>query len=418
MTGGSIRKDDESGRWFFVIDLPRVEGKKRRQVWRGGFKTKREAQAALDAHKAERAHGLNVDPSRITVGAYLLDHWLPSIPGRVRPTTVDSYERITRTRIVPLLGPIVLQKLERAAVQRWVNELVGQALAPKTIKNAVMVLHKALDDAIEAGLLARNPASRLRALPTVEKPAPKVWSAAQVGTFLAATSGDRLAPMWRLLATTGCRRGEALGLRWEHVDLDAGTVTIIGQRTIAGGRVIEGQTKSRAGARTIALDPATVEALRTWRRQQAAERLMMGAGWQGTDLVFTNPDGGGIWPERVTVEFQRTARQLGLAPIGPHGLRHSAATAMVAAGVSPRVVQQRLGHANVGITLDLYTHVLPSHDRDATNALGAALDATTREASVRFAASGDTFPLVRDVGRQGLEPCTLGLKVPCSSRMS
>jgi integrase len=123
----------------------------------------------------------------------------------------------------------------------------------------------------------------------------------------------------------------------------------------------------------IALDEETIAVLKAWRRQQAKERLLMRAGWLDTDLVFTHPDGTGLWPQMVTRKFKETAGRLGVPQIGLHGLRHSAATYLISSGVNPRVVQQRLGHAHVSITLGLYTAVLPAHDQDAALALASAV---------------------------------------------
>jgi integrase len=192
--------------------------------------------------------------------------------------------------------------------------------------------------------------------------------------FLDASASERLGPLWRFIASTGCRRGETLGLMWDDVDLDAGTATITRQRAIAGGTVVESAPKTKAGARAVALDAGTVVARRAWRATQNSERLAMGVGWPAANVVFTHPDGTGLWPQMVTARFRRLAGDLGLPAIGVHGLRHSAATWMIAAGVNPRVVQQRLGHAHVAVTLALYTHVLPGHDREAADALGRALD--------------------------------------------
>lgn len=186
--------------------------------------------------------------------------------------------------------------------------------------------------------------------------------------------GDRLGPLWRFLIATGTRRGEALGLRWSDVDLDGSAVAVRRSRVVAGGRVVEGSTKTRAGERSIALDADTVAVLRSWRSTQAAERLLMGTGWRNdVGLVFTQPDGAPLYPQSVTATFKRLAVELGLPTIGVHGLRHSSATMMVASGISPKVVSQRLGHANVSITLDTYSHVLPAHDQAAADFIGRSL---------------------------------------------
>jgi integrase len=223
-------------------------------------------------------------------------------------------------------------------------------------------------------LVNRNVASRPKGLPPATKRTPRTWTAEQVGEFLRSTANDRLAPLWRFFAVTGCRRGEALGLRWAEVDLDGGTATIVRQRTIAGGSVVEGAPKTGAGARTVALDAGTIGQLRSWRSAQAAERLLMGAGWANTGLVFTHADGRGLWPQTVTRRFGQLSETAGLPSIGVHGLRHSVATHLIARGVNPRVVQQRLGHAHVSVTLGLYTHVLPAHDREAAASLADAID--------------------------------------------
>jgi len=222
--------------------------------------------------------------------------------------------------------------------------------------------------------VSRNAAARPKGLPPARRPAPRAWSPDQLRTFLHGAAGDRLFPLWRLIAVTGCRRGEVLGLRWSEVDLEGGLITIMRQRAIAGGSVVEGAPKTNAGARTVALDEKTIAVLRSWRRLQSEERLFIGAGWLDTQLVFTHPDGSGLWPQMVTARFRAQAEALDLPLIGLHGLRHTAASAMIAAGVNPGVVQQRLGHAHVSVTLGLYTHVLPGHDEDAVALLARTID--------------------------------------------
>jgi integrase len=372
---GVVRRDEQRGTWFFIVDVPSPDGQ-RRQMKRRGFRTKKIAEDELNKIRDNVTRGLHVDPNTVTVREYLTGTWLPSLATTVRPSTRDTYERLVRVHIFPALGGVKLQKLERVRVRRWVDHL-AERMSAKSARNVHGILTKALNDAVDLGLVGRNVAAKIT-LPRVERGAPRAWSAAQVGTFLDAVAGERLYPLWRLLATTGCRRGEAVGLRWADVNLDAGTATITHQRTMAGGRVVEGSPKTRAGARTVALDPGTVAALKAWRAQQSAERLAMGAGWPDNGLVFTHADGGGLWPQMVTARFKSIAIELDLPLIGVHGLRHSAATWMIGAGVSPKLVQQRLGHADVSVTLGLYSHVMPGHDADAAAALAAALDASRR----------------------------------------
>ncbi len=196
------------------------------------------------------------------------------------------------------------------------------------------------------------------------------WSAAQLGRFIEATASEREAAWWRLLATTGMRRGELLGLRWADVDLDAGRLTIRQTVTMVGNSPAQGTPKSRAGLRMVALDAGTVAVLRAWLAQ-AAERLVMGAGWQGGDMLVTEADGSAVHPQVFTRRFGVLTRRAGLPTIRLHDVRHSYATAALGAGVPVKVLSQRIGHADVAVTLRVYAHVLPGDDEAA-----AALAAT------------------------------------------
>ena len=385
MSAGSVLRDPERGTWTVVLSVTAGDG--RRQLRRRGFKTKREAVEALDHLRAEARTGIAPTSARVTVGVYLAA-WLAAQQRRLRPSTWAQYRSYVNAHVVPHLGGILLKDLGKADVAAWIEVLVREpvrshrqpisspkTLAPKTVRIIHSLLVKALNDAVDDEIIVRNVALRPSGLPGAERSTVRAWTPAQVSQFLTAVAGDRLAPLWRLIAVTGMRRGEAVGLRWRDVDLVEGVATICWQRTTVGGRVHEGPPKTTAGNRTVALDDSTVAIMKAWKRQQSAERLVMGAGWPAHDLVFTNADGGAVWPNRPTAEFAKHAAALGFPPIGVHGLRHSAATMMMAAGVNPKVVQQRLGHAHVSITLNLYTHVMPGHDRAAVDGLAKALDA-------------------------------------------
>lgn len=400
---GSVKRDPATGLWRFVVDLTPPGAAKRRQVFRRGFKTKREALEELDKLRTQLRTGSYVEPSKLTVEGFLRDRWLPTLSAKVRPTTADTYRVLTEKHLIPRLGSVLLQHLDRAMVARWITDLSASGLSAKSVRNVCGVLTKAIADAVELELVSRNVAEKMKGLPTVEQRPPRAWSADQLAQFLQATAGEELGSLWRFIATTATRRGEALGLRWVDVDLEAGTVAITRQRTLAAGRIVEGVPKTRSGARTVAIDPGTIEVLRARKAEQAEHRLRMGAGWPKHDLVFTRADGAGYWPQSVTAEFKIRAAELGLPGIGVHGLRHTAATWMIANGVNPRVVQQRLGHANVSVTMSLYVHVLPGHDRDAAEALSAAL-AKPREHPVIRRLPAAVNDLVIEVGRLGLEP--------------
>lgn len=175
------------------------------------------------------------------------------------------------------------------------------------------------------------------------------------------------------MMTTGLRRGEVLGLRWSDLDLDAATVSIRSTRIRYGSTIATSTPKTARGNRTIALGPATVAALRVWRRTQAADRLLIGSSWQDTGLVVTIADGSAPNPEAFSNLFQKLVKRAGLRPIRLHDLRHSYATSALASGVPVKVVSQRIGHADVGVTLKVYAHVMPGDDEDAARRADALL---------------------------------------------
>jgi integrase len=357
-----------------VFDVPTVDGT-RKQVRRRGFATRKAAEADMRDRMAEAKGGALVKPTRDTLGQYLENVWLPRVDRDTRPTTADTYRRLVRKHVLPYLGGAVLQALDEEAVANWIDELRAAGLSPKSVRNIHGVLSSALSVAMSPSLrlVNRNVAKGADNLPDVPKRRNRAWTAEQLQRFLAHVDDDRLGALWRLMVVTGMRRGEVLGLRWADVDLERRTITVTNQRAIAGGRVVEGAPKTDAGARTTSLDAATVASLRAWKRDQNAERLLMGAGWAPGDYVFTHATGEPLWPQTVTAQFKRHAEALGLPTIGVHGLRHSAATWMLAKGISPKVVAQRLGHSHVSTTLQIYSHVLPAHDQEAADSFAAAL---------------------------------------------
>ena len=242
----------------------------------------------------------------------------------------------------------------------------GGPLSAKTVYNAHSSLRKALNDGVRLQVLLRNPATAARP-PKRTKPEMATWTATELGAFLAGVEDDPLHAAYVLIATTGMRRGEAMGLRWQDVDLDAGFVRIRQTLTTVNDQLVFDTTKTDKSRRRISLDESTVAALRRHRARQAEDRLLVGEGWDDSnDLVFTQADGTPVHPDRWTRAFKRHVKRLVLPELrGPHSLRHTWATLALEAGVHPKVVSERLGHSTIAITLDTYSHVVEGMDADA-----------------------------------------------------
>ncbi len=250
-----------------------------------------------------------------------------------------------------------------------------EGLTPSTVTAVHVVLHKALGAAVRWGRLPRNPAD-LADPPRVPSAPDEVetWSASTLRSFLAATTDDRLHALGVLLATTGMRRGEGLGLRWQDVDLDAGRLRVVQTILSINGKLLTGEPKTAKGRRPIALDPSTVVVLQEHRKRMLEERMLIGADFSDDGLVFHRPDGSCLRPETVSATFLRRQQKLEMPRLTLKGLRHTWATLALEQGIHPRVVQERLGHSTIAITLGIYSHVAPTlHDEAAEQVAGLIL---------------------------------------------
>jgi integrase len=374
---GGTRRHGKAWGWFFSAPDPATG--RRRFYSKNGFPTRKAAQEALSAELARFHKGAFVEPSKLTVEAFLLDQWLPAVEGRLRRSTRANYQTNLKVHILPALGALKLQRLTAPRIAAFYSQLLaggrrdGKGLAPKTVRNVHALLHRALKDAARWGYVPHNRADDVDA-PHGVSPERQVWAPEQLRAFLTHVRDDRLYALWLLVATTGMRRAELAGLRWADIDFPRARLTPRLPRVVVNYQVHASDTKTASGRRALALDPATLEALRDHRRRQAEERAVVGIP-AGNDLVFTWPDGRPLHPDLITDWFQRHAKRVvwqqdgtqkvGLPSIRLHDVRHSYATAALAAGIPAKIVSQRLGHANVQITLDTYSHVIPGLDEQA-----------------------------------------------------
>jgi len=362
--------------WSYVVDVGRGSDGERKQRKKGGFATRRDAQRALRELLNTVDDGSYADPSSLTVGGYLTDRWLPVMqPPRLAASTWASYRYEIGHRAVPALGAVKLQQLEPSQLDAFYARLLreggagSKSLSQRTVRYLHTILGRAFKDAITWGLLSTNPADR--ATPPTQRAAERdraemrTWTAEQLRAFLDHVAGDRLFIGWLLAASTGMRRGEVLGLRWDDVDLDNNILSVRQALVMAGSAVQTSNPKTPRSRRTIDLDTRTVRELLGWRAKQNADRLRWGALWHDHGMVVTREDGTWVRPDSWTATFDRHVRRTGLPRLRLHDLRHTHATLLLKAGVPPKVVSERLGHSSVAFTLDTYAHVVPGMQADA-----------------------------------------------------
>lgn len=255
------------------------------------------------------------------------------------------------------------------------NRSRSAGLGPTTVRNVHVIVKAALRQAVRWQRIARNPAEFVDPPSPARKRQVKAWPAEVLAEFLdrAQADDDRHAALWTFVATTGMRRGEVLGLRWSDLDLEDGSATIVQTIVAVAHAPVVSEPKTDAGHRRVALDAHTVDVLRRHRTTQLEERLRLGAGFTDHGLVFCAVDGAPLHPERVSREFDRRVERWGLPRIPLHGLRHTWATLAMRAGVPARVVQERLGHSHVSVTLGIYSHVQPGQDAEAAELVAGML---------------------------------------------
>jgi integrase len=353
-----------------VVDLPNdpATGKRRQKRITADTRKELEAKAAATIHAAETGF---VEPRSVTFGEFW-KRWCDAKAPTLSPSTARRYRDLGRLHLAMFAG-VKLAKIGPADVQRLYADRLAAGLSGTSVRHLHSVLHCAFDDAVKWGLVARNVCDAANA-PARNRTEMRTWNPAEARAFLAAAAGDDLEALWRMAITTGMRRGELLGLKWSDVDFDANALSV--RRSLSRGdssRLIEREPKTQAGRRRIALSAETIESLRRHRVRQLEYRLAAGIAYEDGDLVFVNPFGKHIHPNTLMRSFARLTQTANLPRIRFHDLRHTSATLLLAEGVHPKIVQERLGHSDIAMTLNRYSHVTPHMQSAAADALETAL---------------------------------------------
>ena len=308
--------------------------------------------------------GNYTQPSKMTLGEYL-KRWLKDyVTPNLAPKTAEWYAYIVHTHIIPALGNITLTQLRPEHLQRYYADKLasgrndGQgALSPQTVRHCHVTIHYALETAMKWGIIMRNPADAVMP-PPIQRKQMQTWNESEVRCFLEEIKKSPYYALFHLLLSSGMRRGEALALRWRDVDLTLCQVYVTRSlQHLKDGTFVFKQPKTARGQRSIALPPATTLVLREHYEKQAEIMSRMGATLKGDDLVFCHSDGTPLQPSSITHAWEKLVKRSGLKYIRLHDARHTHASLMLKQGIHPKIVQERLGHASIQITLDTYSHV-------------------------------------------------------------
>jgi len=376
MSRGNItRRGKSSWRLKFELDGDTIGKRQTRYVTVRGKRS--DAERELTRLLSAADGGTLVEPRKTTVAEYIRT-WLDGAHG-LSAKTLERYRELSEAQIVPHLGAVVLQRLRPSAVQEWHEKLLarggkkGRPLSARTVGHAHRVLHRVLQRAVETEVLARNVASAISP-PTVESDEVEILDADQIALVLERLLGHLLYEISALALATGMRRGELLGLRWTDIDLDSAVVKVERslEETKAGLRFKPPKTKR--GRRSISLPPSAVQVLRDHKIRQLERRISLGLGKLDSDaLVFCEIDGSPMSPRSITGAWRRACVSRKLPLVMLHALRHTHASALIAAGLDVVTISRRLGHANPTVTLNTYAHLFRQTDSVAAEAIEAAM---------------------------------------------
>lgn len=355
--------------WSFTVDIGRDPiTNERKQKTKGGFKTKKEAEKSCAEIIAQVENYTYAEPSKMPLGEFL-KQWLEGKERTLRKVTFDTYTRHCTLHIIPRLGKLELIQLTPLHINKFHIYLEKEkGLSERSILDVHSVLKNALEQAVKWSMIPKNPASLIDR-PKVSKQEIQVWDLDTVTTFLETARKDRTYIAFLLALTTGMRQGEVLGLRWKDVLFDNHTVSV--RQTLQhDGKEFQSDTKTQAGTRSISIDETTAAELQKHRKVIATERIRIGPAYKDHDLVVPTTLGTPYSPRNLLRTFYRLIKDAGVPHISFHDLRHTHATLLLAQGVHPKIVAERLGHTDVRITMNTYSHLLPNMQKETAVTFG------------------------------------------------
>ena len=369
---GSIIKRSK-GSWTIIINLGRDPATaKRKQQWVTIRGTKKQAETRLAELLNQMDTGGFIKPTKETFGSFLQRYLDDYISTQIRATTLEAYQQRGK-HLIDGFGHIPVLELREEHIHKYYREK-SKTLSPGTLIKHHNLLRSALSQGVIWRTLTRNVAEAVKP-PKVSRKEMRALTGPEVHRMLEACEDTAWHSIFHTLTWTGLRRSELLGLRWKDVDLILASLRVVQsvQRLNTGEFIVQ-EPKTASGRRTIALSPASCLVLREHREKQEADATLLGRQLAEDDLVFSHPDGSPRDPSTLTLAFRRLTRRIGLDGVRLHDLRHTMASLYLEQGVNPKTVAERLGHASVTITLDLYSHCLPGVQEAAAVQFDTAME--------------------------------------------
>lgn len=381
---GHLKKRSKDS-WTIVFDLGLKANGKRNQKWKSTKGTKKDAEALLARMLTELEDGVYIDAKKTSVSDYL-DKWIASIKGSVSSTTYERYKQLCDKHLKPTIGNIALNKLQAIRISELYSDAIESGridgnggLSKQSVLHMHRVLKRALSQAVKWGLLSRNPCDAVDNIPKPGKKERLTFTTEETLSLLEQLEGNRLQLPVLLAVTTGMRRGEVLGLRWKDIDLDKKRLYIrqIVIETRENGLEVK-QPKTDASSRTIALPQIAIEAIKKYRVEQAELCLQLGKGLTPESMLFDEFSGLNI-PNRITVNFRSFIKSHGFKHVTFHDLRHTHATHLLEQNIHPKIVSERLGHSTIALTMNTYSHVMPTMQEEAANKVDEMFTINTKK---------------------------------------
>jgi integrase len=384
---GCVRQRKD-GYWTAIITIGYDDnGKPKRKTFYG--KTRKEVVAKMDEAKSQLMQGTFTEASKITLGEWMVK-WLEEYKKpTIRQNTFESYYDVIKTHILPCgISRVKLQKIQACDLQSFYNDKLKNGridnkggLSTRYVRYIHTLIREALEQALKENLVSRNMADATSP-PTVKTKGMQILTKEQLQDFISVVREDRLATAFILDIGTGLRRGELLGLKWDCVDFKKSTIIIKRQLlSLKDGPVIEEDMKTKSSKRSIPLAENLIKELKAHKVRQAKEKLQIGDMYNDQGLVFCQEDGSPIEPKSFTKRFQNLLKQAGLPKLRLHDLRHTHASLLLSENIHPKVVQERLGHSSISMTLDLYSHLSPGLQEAASQKIDNLFE-TEKEPSV------------------------------------